>query len=154
MTYLFHFSEDPTIELFVPHVAPSQQIEGEWVWADDEAHSPRYWFPRHCPRGTWWPADGVGPRVHAIQWDWFDRFCACELYAYRFDATPFHQVPGGWISPEVVTALGVEPVGPLLDRHRDTRGFELRLVADLQALWNDVITRPGIHYSGIRLRNL
>jgi hypothetical protein len=78
--YLFHFSEDPTIEVFVPRIAPTQQVEGAYVWADAENTSPRYWFPRDCPRGTWWRPDGTG-RVHAIQWEWFDRFVACELYA-------------------------------------------------------------------------
>jgi hypothetical protein len=152
--HLFHFSEDPTIEVFAPRVAPTQQIEGEWVWADAEASSPRYWFPRDCPRGTRWPKDHPeGPRVHAIEWAWFERFVACELYAYRFDAAPFEKTSGGWLSPVGVTPLGVEPVGPLLDKHRDA-GIELRLVDDLMALWNDVIQRPDIDFSGIRLKNL
>jgi hypothetical protein len=152
--WLLHFSEDPTIEVFEPRVAPTQQIEGAWVWADHERSSPRYWFPRDCPRGTWWPEghpEGPG-RVHAIEWQWFDRFCACELYAYRFDAAPFTKTSGGWLSAETVRPLDVTPVGPLLDKHR-VAGIELRLVDDLMALWADVIERPGIQFSGIRLRN-
>jgi hypothetical protein len=151
---LFHFSEDPTIELFVPRVAPTQQVEGAYVWADAEETSPRYWFPRDCPRATWWRPNGTG-RVHAIQWEWFDRFIACELYAYRFEASPFRKNPegGGWVTTATVEPLGVEPVGPLLDKHRDAR-IELRLVDDLWALWLDVIKRPGFECSGIRLKNL
>jgi hypothetical protein len=49
--YLYHFSEDPTIEVFAPHVADTQQVEGEWVWAVDDYRAPTYWFPRQCPRG-------------------------------------------------------------------------------------------------------
>jgi hypothetical protein len=150
---LFHFSEDPTIEVFEPHVAPTQQIEGAWVWADDEAHSPRYWFPRDCPRATWWPKGYPGgPRVHATEWAWFDRFCKCELYVYRLDAAPFEKTPGGWLSPVTVHPLDVEPVGPLLDKHRDA-GIELRLVNDLLAVWDQVIKLPDVAFSGIRLRN-
>src|SRR4051812_42527024 len=66
--YLYHFSEDPTIELFAPRVAPTQQVDGAYVWACDEGLAPSYWFPRQCPRGTWWDLDRTW-RVHAIQWD-------------------------------------------------------------------------------------
>jgi hypothetical protein len=139
--------------VFHPRIAPTQQIEGVWVGADAVDTSPRYWFPRDCPRGTWWPeGHPEGPRVHAIEWGWFDRFCACELYAYRMPAATFEKTSGGWLSPTSVTPLAVEPVGPLLDKHRDAR-VELRLVDDLLGLWDDVIKRPGIAFSGIRLAN-
>lgn len=151
--YLYHFSEDPTIQEFVPRVAPTQQIEGAFVWADDEIKSARYWFPRDGPRGTWWRKDNVADRVHAIQWDWFDRFVACELYVYTFDAAPFSEISGGWITDQTITPRDVRPVGPLLEKHRDA-GVELRIVPDLKALWLDVIEMPDIDFSGIRLRNL
>jgi hypothetical protein len=154
---LFHFSEDPTIEVFHPHIAATQQVEGAWVWADEELKSPRYWFPRDCPRATWWrKGDPTRDRVHVIEWGWWDRFIGCELFAYRMPAETFEQNPegGGWRSPTTVTPLGVEPVGPLLDKHRDA-GIELRVVPDgqLLVLWQDVITRDDIGFSGIRLRN-
>lgn len=155
--YLYHFSEDPTIDVFVPHVAPTQQIEGAHVWADDPVNQPRYWFPRDCPRATWWPRDEAAwnQRHHAIQWDWFDAFCATTVYAYTFDAGPFRPNPGGggWITQATVKPLDVQPIGPLLELHRNAR-IELRLVDDLWALWLDVIERAGIEFSGIRLKNL
>ena len=153
--YLYHFSEDPNIEVFKPHVVPTQQIEGAHVWADDERNAPRYWFPRECPRGTWWPKGDPdwSHRVHAIQWDWHERFCATTVYAYKFDAAPFEQVPGGWIAKQTIHPLEVNAIGPLLDLHREAR-IELRLVDDLWALWLEVIEMPGIDFSGIRLRNL
>ena len=145
--YLYHFSEDPTIEVFVPR--------DKYVWADDEWHQFRYWFPRECPRATWWNKDRSGHVTVAIQWDWFDAFLACELYAYTFDAAPFRENPegGGWISHDAITPRDVQPAGPLLERHR-ARGVEFRIVDDLRRLWSDVIVRPGIDFSGIRLRNL
>jgi hypothetical protein len=155
--YLYHFSEDPTVQVFAPRVAPTQQVEGAYVWADDAWHQPRYWFPRDCPRGTWWPKGDTdwSHHVHAIQWEWWDAFVNCELYAYTLDAAPFRENPGGggWITEETVTPLDVQPVGPLLDRHRAAR-IELRIVDDLWALWLEVIERPGIGFSGIRLKNL
>ena len=53
MTELWHFSEDPTIEVFVPHRAPTAELDDELVWAIDSAHRWLYWFPRDCPRATW-----------------------------------------------------------------------------------------------------
>jgi len=153
--HLFHFSEDPTIDRFVPRVAPTQQIEGAFVWADDEEHCYRYWFPRDCPRGTWWEKSDREKRVAAIQWDWLNRFRACELYVYTFDGGTFRENPlgGGWISEETITPIDVQPVGPLLDKHRDA-GVEFRIVSDLKRVWADVIERTDIDFSGIRLRNL
>lgn len=143
---LFHFSEDPTIEVFHPR-------EG-WVWAVDEARSPSYWFPRDCPRATWWPArdHDWSRRIHAIEWNWYDRFVACELYVYRMPAERFSKIEDFWRATETVTPLGVERVGPLLEKHR-AAGIELRLVTDLVALWDNVIKLPDIDFSGIRLRN-
>jgi hypothetical protein len=143
---LFHFSEDPTIAVFRPR-------DG-WVWAVDKARSPSYWFPRDCPRATWWPSHDLdwSHRIHAIEWAWWKRFVACELYAYRMPAAAFTKIDDFWRSTETVGPLGVEPVGNLLEKHEEA-GIELRLVTDLLDLWDDVITRPGIDFSGIRLRN-
>ena len=52
---LYHFSEDPTIERFVPR-APLARPEVEpLVWAIDEWHQPIYFVPRDCPRVCFWP---------------------------------------------------------------------------------------------------
>ncbi len=60
---------------------------------------------------------------------------------------------GGWITDETVDPIDVSPVGDLLRKHKEA-GNELRIVTDLQALWNQVITLPDTDFSGIRLRNL
>ena len=120
----------------------------------DDRNAPSYWFPRQCPRGTWWDTERTW-RVHAIQWDWYDRFLAAEIYAYKFDAAPFrpNEGGGGWVTTDTVKPLDVQPIGPVLDKHRDA-GIELRVVPDLWSLWLQVIEMPGIDFSGIRLRNL
>lgn len=145
--HLFHFSEDPTIQVFVPRE--------RYVWADDEWHQFRYWFPRECPRATWWAKDQQSRPTVAIQWDWLDTFLTTTLYAYTFDGTTFTNSPegGGWITEETITPRDVSPVGELFAKHREA-GNEFRIVADLWALWLDVIERPGIDFSGIRLKNL
>jgi len=69
---LFHFSDDPRIEVFEPRsprvlaVRPSGQqwLNGPLVWAIDESHSILYLFPRECPRVVIWPTrqttDAIG----------------------------------------------------------------------------------------------
>jgi hypothetical protein len=44
---LYHFSEDPNINEFVPR---SMECMPPVVWAIDEEHSFFYFFPRDCPR--------------------------------------------------------------------------------------------------------
>ena len=51
---LFHYSEDPGIVRFEPHVPRTNPDVPAAVWAIDEARAPLYWFPRDCPRVTVW----------------------------------------------------------------------------------------------------
>src|SRR5947207_5865594 len=96
---VLHFSEDPTITRFVPHVAATAQQPEAYVWAVDAARAPDYWFPRQCPRAMAWAvpsstaADrssilgpGGGERVHAIEYQWLPLLQTTILYAYRFAA--------------------------------------------------------------------
>lgn len=49
MSLLYHFSEDPNIQAFVPRLHPSHPSLPPAVWAIDEAHAPMYYLPRDCP---------------------------------------------------------------------------------------------------------
>lgn len=51
---LFHFSENPAISLFEPHVPQTNPEQPPLVWAIDEEHAPHYYFPRSCPRVAFW----------------------------------------------------------------------------------------------------
>jgi hypothetical protein len=164
---VLHFSEDPGITLFVPHVAPTASQPEAYVWAVDSEHSPSYWFPRDCPRILTWAtprtsrADrerflGVSARVHAIEFAWLAAMQSTELYAYRFDRSQFRPFgspePHAYVATEIVRPLGPpEKVGPLLQAHAEA-GIELRLFANLWPYWTEV-TRSTLGYSGIRLRN-
>ena len=46
---VLHFSEDPRIREFVPHVAPTSTNPEALVWAVDADRAPDYWFPRDVP---------------------------------------------------------------------------------------------------------
>jgi hypothetical protein len=164
---LFHFSEDPDIAVFRPHVPATSPHNPPMVWAVDEAHAPGFWFPRDAPRACCWsdgkPLTEIGrmllgmgaiERMHAIETDWLERMRACRMYVYRFDATPFRifDTPAGYYSTtETIEPLSVEPIGDLLTLHADA-GIELRIVPNLWPVI-DVIVASGLEFSIIRKAN-
>jgi hypothetical protein len=129
---------------------------------------PAYWFPRDCPRGTFWAIESTSDddverfltgdrarRVHAIQADWLQAMRSARLYAYRLAAgafEPYVRANGYWIARDAVEPAGVEELGDLLARHV-AAGIELRVVPQLLPLWERVIAST-LEFSGIRLRNL
>lgn len=161
---LWHVSEDPTIEVFVPHHRPLHALEGPLVWAVDTWHLPLYWFPRDCPRATWWAKDDTtaddverwldgdrSRRVGAIESDWLERMRAVRLYAYRMPEETFEPWDKFYVSRETVVPREPIELGDLLARHTEAR-IELRIVPALHPLWERVI-RTTLEVSGIRLRN-
>jgi len=144
---LLHFSEDPAIAVFRPHIAPTSNESEPLVWAIDDEHAPSYWFPRDCPRACCWVGESplteagtalLGPggarRLHAIETAWLELVRACRLYAYEFDPAPFHPKiaeAGYWVARCEVSPLAVSPVGDLLARHAEA-GIELRVVSGLE----------------------
>lgn len=167
---VLHFSEDPTITRFVPHVAATAQQPEAYVWAVDAFHAPSYWFPRQCPRAMAWVTAtstvedqeriigaGAGVRVHAIEYGWLGRLQTTRLYAYRFRATEFAPFgepgqPHAFVATAPVEPLGPpEPVGDLLAGH-EAAGIQLRVLDNLWPFWDRVIAST-LGYSGIRLGN-
>ncbi|BAL92610.1 hypothetical protein AMIS_73900 [Actinoplanes missouriensis 431] len=166
---VLHFSEDPAIERFVPHVAATAREAEAYVWAVDAEQAPSYWFPRQCPRAMAWvrpgttDADrerivgaGCGERVHAIEFGWLDAMRSTILYAYRLPAGRFRPFgepwPHAWVAVEPVEPLGPpEPVGDLLACHA-AAGIQVRLLDSLWPFWDEVIT-SSLGFSGIRLHN-
>lgn len=164
---LLHFSEDPTIAVFEPHVAVTAEHPTPYVWAVDAARAPDYWFPRECPRAMAWVLDAtteadrvavLGPsaqRVHVIEYRWLTALQTTRLYAYRFAAQDFEMIGApeyAHVAHRTVRPLGPpEPVDDLLALHA-AADIELRIVA---SLWPfvDLAVGATVGYSGIRLRN-
>jgi hypothetical protein len=170
---LFHFSDDPDIEVFtprpvrVPAVRPPgrEWLNGPLVWAIDEAHQPMYLFPRECPRilvwalaqttdedrARWW--QGSSARMIAFVGEsWRERLSAAHLYRYELPGAPFEDLrdAGMWVARTDVRPLEVKRIDSLPDRLRH-EGVDLRIVDSLVPLrdvWN-----TSLHASGIRLRN-
>jgi len=160
---LWHVSESSRIDRFEPR----RDAGGvALVWAVDTRHLPLYWFPRECPRGTFWAdsrtteADreaflGRSARVHAIQRDWLEAMSTARLVLYRLPETPFRphpEVGGYWISSEAVTPLDAVELGDLRGAHEEA-GIPLQVVGDLWSLWDRVVAST-LEFSGTRLRNL
>lgn len=175
---MLHFSEDPAITVFVPHVAASARVPDPCVWAVDAQRAPAYWFPRQCPRVLAWVGSGttsadaarvIGPsgasRVHAVEYAWLERMRTVRLYAYRLPAEPFHPFaepeparrdgapePSAHVARVPVRPLGPpEPVGDLFALH-DGAGIELRVLPQLWTFWA-AVTGSTLGFSGIRLRH-
>jgi hypothetical protein len=162
---VLHFSEDPGISRFVPHVAATAQQPQPYVWAVDAEQAPAYWFPRDCPRVLAWPGPETTTadrrllgdrRVHVIEYGWLPVLQSARLYAYRFDAAAFRPFgspyPHAMVATTEVVPLGpAEAAGDLLALHA-AAGIEVRLVADLWPIM-DAVVASTLRFSGIRLRN-
>jgi hypothetical protein len=165
MPHLLHFSEDPHIKVFHPHVPASSPDNPPMVWAVDEEHAPGFWFPRDAPRACCWGEPkgeiarsllgmGAKGRMHAIEAAWLERMRACRLYAYRFEGAPFsiHNNDAGYYSTrESIEPLSVEPVGDLLALHAAAE-IELRIVPNLWPVI-DAIVASGLQFSITRKMN-
>lgn len=152
---LLHFSEDPTLTRFVPHVAPTAQQPQAYVWTVDALNAPCYWFPRQCPRVCAWDAATGGSRVHAVEDAWFETVRATTVWAYRFDAAdfePFGERPHAHVATHPVEPLGPPvPVDDLVGLHA-AHGIELLVLPELEP-WFAGVRARGLEFSGIRLRN-
>jgi len=166
---VLHFSEDPSITRFVPHIAKTATDDTAYVWAVSAAHAPRYWFPRQCPRAMAWVTTGtteedrrhiLGPqatRVHMVEYAWLQRIQTAHVFAYRLNAADFEPYgdpadPHAFVAQHEVHPLGpAEPVGDLLDLHQAAQ-IEVRLSHSLWPWWETVI-RSTVGFSGVRLRN-
>lgn len=163
---LYHFSEDPNIERFVPHVPRTNPTHRPAVWAIDGEHAPLYWFPRDCPRIAVWPLhsgdreafrsrfETSAWRVQAIESAWFERVLHARIYRYEFDAAPFSpwkEANGQWISTTEVVPSAMTPLGNLVAAHVQA-AIELRIVPSLWPL-HDVVRGGEFDFSIVRMHN-
>jgi hypothetical protein len=163
---LFHFSEDPSIRVFHPHVPATNPAATPAVWAIDAWHAPLYYFPRDCPRIVLWTlptttaedrarwlGDPPARMVAYVEHSWLARLRATTLYRYAFDLASFRSLDdaGMHVSGSPVTPLAPpQPVGDLEAALRADR-VELRALPDLTPLRD--VWSTTLHASGIRLGN-
>ena len=161
---LWHVSENPSIERFEPHVSATATCSEPRVWAVDTRHLPLYWFPRECPRGTFWATPETNDedtellcgssRVHLVESGWVEAMRSTPVYAYRLPEPTFTKdldVGGYWLSRETVVPEGAVELGDLVERHAAS-AIALRIVDHLWPTW-DRIVASSLEFSGIRLHN-
>ena len=164
---LWHVSDHDGIPSFEPRVSATSIRKEPLVWAIDTRHLPLFWFPRDCPRATFW-ADSTTTtadvdvflsgqralRVQAIETTWLGRVRDGRVHAYRMPEVTFEPDPlvgGYWTSRVAVKSLESVAIDDLLPRHAEA-GIELRIVPTIWPLW-DRVTASTLAFSGIRLRN-
>lgn len=172
-TRLFHFSDDDSIEAFVPRPVrvPSQRppgfawLNGPLVWAIDDWHQPMYLFPRDCPRILLWRTGcttdtdfekyfaGSQARIIAyVEERWASKLGAEVLHRYELPTECFESLEGAgmWVSKAVVTPLKTTRISNL-ETELLANDVELRALPVLTSLRN--VWDSTLHASGIRLRN-
>ena len=136
------------------------------MWAIDTRHLPLYWFPRECPRGTFWATsrhDAGGRRSsstgrHACTLSraaWLERMRSARVVAYRLPETTFApdpEVGGYWLSRTAGRPRSTSSSSATSSRGTRQSGIELRAVPNLWPLWNRVVAST-LEFSGIRLHN-
>ncbi len=162
---LWHVSEDDSIVRFEPHHRPGHALSEPLVWAVDTRHLPLYWFPRDCPRATFWAVPDTTDedvacflggdrvrRVHVVEPTWLEPMRTTRVVAYRLPEASFEPWDRFWVSRERVEPLELVELGDLVARHGAAR-IALRTDDDLLALW-DSVAASTLDHSGIRLRNV
>jgi len=154
---LWHVSENDAICRFEPRYGK--------VWAIGTRLLPLYWFPRDCPRATFWAESATTEedverflggdrtrRVHVVEPPWLERMRTQRVLAYRLPGETFvEEEDRFWISEEPVEPLELVELGDLVARH-EAAGITLGTDDDLLGLWDTVIG-SSLGFSGIRLRN-
>lgn len=166
---LYHISDRPDIERFVPRPAPSKNSgqTGNMVWAVDYVHLHNYLLPRECPRVTFYALPtsdhydierlmgcSTAKYVIAIETGWLPKVREEYLYQYEFLSDAFvlvDQGAGYYISREAVVPHSVTPIPDLLDQLMQ-HDVELRIMPSLWKLRESVI-HSTLQFSIIRMRN-
>ncbi len=167
---LFHFSDDPTIDVFEPRPVrisserrPGQAwLNGPLVWAIDEVHDFMYLFPRDCPRILVWakPETSQEDRRLLGNWrgaayverGWLERLQAGTIHRYEMPTEGFEDLEdaGMWVSRRNVVPLALT-AHSRLDQEFAPRGIELKVVDSLLSM--KALQHTTLHVSAIRLRN-
>jgi Family of unknown function (DUF6886) len=160
---VLHYSEDPAIERFVPHVPVTNPAAGAHVWGIEPAYAPLYWFPRDCARVTVWAHDDeqrarlhrtwacAGRRLHFVGAGTEAAMRSTELFEYAFAPEPFvpwADAEGQWVADVEMRPRAVRPMGDLVAAHEDA-GVELRFDTDLSARRDEVVA-SGLPFSIVR----
>lgn len=161
---LYHFSEDDSIEIFVPRGKQNRPDFPAIVWAIDEEHEFTYYFPRDCPRIVCRREEAttdqhlqlffnntIANTIVTVENDWFTRISKQIMYRYCFDDKGFELIDktaGYYISRQVMKPNSVDKYSDLIERLIQ-KGIELRFTTNLYPLREAILASDfkgfGIH---------
>ncbi|BAV09293.1 hypothetical protein SAMN05421788_101734 [Filimonas lacunae] len=165
---LFHISQEPAIQQFIPRPSPShfEGLQTDVVFAITQQLLHNYLLPRDCPRVTWYAVDsttaadkarfltGNTAYVVAIEQGWLPLIKATTLYCYQLPAQSFRVLDAGagyYVSEEPVIPVSVTVMDDVLGALQN-RNIELRILPELWEL-ADAVAASTMQYSIIRMRN-
>lgn len=174
---LYHFSENPDIDIFHPRAPLAHPKTEPFVFTIDEWHSPFYYFPRECPRIGIWPLKlttiddlelfgSLSNNKHmllVIDESWVEQWEKATIYCYEFDSEngfiDCHD-HGCWVSKESQTPLSVTKLTDLPKLCLE-RNIEIKIVPNLVEYAYSWMKMPemelmetSLHISMTRMRNL
>lgn len=164
---LFHFSEDPHIEEFIPRRNLKLEDSTPVVWAIDPEHAVHYYFPRDCPRVIYTrshtaPEDEAQFFAHSladkmiwVESSWEQIIQQTTLYKYIFKRESFEihdPTAGYYVSREPVIPIHVQPMDNLLSKILAC-GVDLRFTPNLHPIRNAVLNSNLLDFSIIRFQH-
>ncbi len=164
---LYHFSEDSTIERFVPRAVKIGPPDEELVWAVDGAHCHQFYFPRDCPRiiitnsprtstedAETFFGHTTANVIAAIESRWLDHLRETTVYRYTLPPDGFvlrNENAGYWVSEHECRPIAVDPIADLMSALLEA-GVELRIMPSLVSL-RDAVIVSTVDFDIIRWRN-
>ncbi|CAM3751672.1 DUF6886 family protein [Marinicrinis lubricantis] len=161
---LFHFSEDNSIETFVPKEKQNRLDFPAVVWAIDEEHEFTYYFPRDCPRIVCRRDEAttdehlqlffnntIANTIVTVESDWYTRISKQTIFRYCFNDEGFElfdKTAGYFISRQIVKPKSIEKYDNLIES-LIRKGIELRFTTNLNPLREAILASDfkgfGIH---------
>ncbi|MBD0382532.1 DUF6886 family protein [Paenibacillus sedimenti] len=161
---LYHFSEEPDIELFVPRVKANRTDMPPVVWAIDQKHEFTFYFPRDCPRIVYTRSEGISAEdevkffglsksdtIITVETGWYKIINETTLYRYMLpgdDFQLFDETAGYYIAEQTIEPLSVDPIHNLIEK-LIAMNIEIRFTPNLyplrDAILNSTLKNFGIH---------
>jgi hypothetical protein len=165
---VYHISENPNIEEFIPRKTESFMDLPLVVWAIDEEHLVNYYFPRDCPRIIYRYTDNVieedkvkffpntvSKTIITVENRGYNAIKNALLYKYIFDKKNFRlidEIAGYYICEEKIIPKSIEKIENIIDELLK-KEIELKFTPNIFPLRNSLIKSSLYDYSIIRFRN-
>lgn len=162
---LFHVSEEPNIDKFVPRIPYRDDMDKSkgLVWALTEIQLIKFLTPRDCPRIAYRTTETTtqddiekffsssSRYCIAIENGWYARMANTTLYVYEFDDTNFYfdECAGFYVSDQTKIPISVIKYDDLFNE-LIKRDIEIRIIDNLWDL-AETVKKSSLHLSLCRM---